>query len=103
MSGCTKIRAFVYCALLFGFLFAIGLSASPELHARFHSDANSPNHECAVTLIATGKCKQAEAPSVLFVSQSALCFEKTAALSPIWVTAPFLEARIFEHAPPMRA
>jgi hypothetical protein len=81
-------------------LLALGLAASPQLHARFHSDAGSPDHECVVTLIASGKCQQADAPPILAEPQPATHFEKIPALVLVWVASPFLGARIFEHAPP---
>ncbi len=95
-----RLRVIVASGLLSAFLFALGLAASPRLHARFHADAGSPDHECAVTLIATGKYEQADAPPILAAPQPAIVFEKIPALAPVWVAAPFLGARIFEHAPP---
>ena len=100
MSGREKLRAIIASGLLSPFLFALALAASPQLHARFHADAGSPGHECAVTLIATGKYEQADAPPIMVAPEPAVVFEKIPALAPIWVAAPFLGARIFEHAPP---
>lgn len=100
MSRREKIRALVTSGLLAAFLFMLALAASPQLHARFHADAGSPNHECAVTLIASGKYEQADASPVFVAPQPAVAFEKIPALAPVWVAAPFLGARIFEHAPP---
>ena len=81
-------------------VFALGLAASPQLHARFHPDAGSSNHECAVTLIASGKYEQADAPPAVCAPQPAVVFEKIPSLASVWVAAPFLGACIFEHAPP---
>jgi hypothetical protein len=100
MSRRESLRAIVASGLLAAFLFALGLAASPELHARFHPDAGSPDHECAVTLIAAGKYEQADAPPLVCAPQPAVVFEKIPALAPVWVAAHFLGARIFEHAPP---
>jgi hypothetical protein len=100
MSRREKIRALVASGLLSAFLFALGLAASPQLHARFHPDAGSSNHECAVTLITSGKYEQADAPPPVCAPQPALVVERIPALAPVWVAAPFLGARIFEHAPP---
>lgn len=100
MSRREKLRALVASGLLPAFLFALALAASPQLHARFHADAGSPNHECAVTLVAAGKYEQADVPPVFAAPQPAVQFEKIPALAPVWVAAPFLGARIFEHAPP---
>jgi len=100
MSCREKFRAIVASGLFSAFLFGLGLAASPQLHARFHADAGTPNHECAVTLIASGKYEQADAPPIFAAPQPAVQFEKIPALVPVWVAAPFLGARIFEHAPP---
>jgi hypothetical protein len=95
-----KFRALLTGGLFAAFLFALGLAASPQLHARFHPDAGSPSHECAVTLIAAGKYEQADAPPIFAAPQPAVHFEKVPALAPVWVATPFLGACIFEHAPP---
>ena len=100
MSFRAQLRAVVASSLFSAFLFALALATSPQLHARFHADAGAPDHECAVTLIATGKYEQADAPPVFVAPQPAVVFEKIPALAPVWVAAPFLGARIFEHAPP---
>ena len=100
MSFRAQLRAVVASSLLSAFLFALALAASPQLHVRFHADAGAPDHECVVTLIATGKCEQADAPPVLVAPEPAIVFEKVPSLAPVWVAAPFLGARIFEHAPP---
>ena len=100
MSRRGQVRALIASSLLGAVLFALGLSVSPELHARFHPDAGSPNHECAVTLIASGKCDQATPQPLFAVFQPASHFESIPALAPVWVAAPFLGACVFEHAPP---
>ena len=100
VSRCEKLHVIVASSVLSAFLFALALAASPQVHARFHADSGSPNHECAVTLIATGKYEQADAPPVVVVPQPAVVFEGIPSLSPVWVAAPFLGAHIFEHAPP---
>jgi hypothetical protein len=100
VSHCKKLHVIVASSVVSAFLFALALAASPQVHARFHADSGSPDHECAVTLIATGKYEQADAPPVLCAPQPAVVFEKITALAPVWVAAPFLGASIFEHAPP---
>lgn len=100
VSRFGKLRILLASGLLAAFLFALTLAASPQLHARIHPDAGAPDHECAVTLIATGKYAQADAPPVLVAPQPALLFAKIPAFSPVWVAAPFFGAAIFEHAPP---
>ena len=100
VSRREKFHALVASGLLSAFLFALGLAASPQLHARLHPDAGAPNHECAVTLIAAGNYDHADATPVFAAPQPAAQFEKIPALAPVWVATPFLGARIFEHAPP---
>lgn len=100
MTRRERLRAFVASGLVTAFLFALTLAASPQLHAWLHPDAGSPDHECAVTLLATGKYEQAGAPLVVIAPQPAVFFAKLPALAPVWVPAPFLGAAVFEHAPP---
>ena len=45
-----RVAVFVFAA----FLWALALSASPQLHQRVHKDANRAEHNCAVTMIASG-------------------------------------------------
>jgi hypothetical protein len=93
-------RAAVSVGLIGAFLFATALSASPQLHERFHSDANQAQHECSVTLIAGGNYDHA-APAPVFVRPNfSTQISDVATLNPIWVASPFLSASIFEHAPP---
>ena len=93
MSRCEKVRAIVASGLLATLVFALGLAASPQLHARFHPDAGSPNHECAVTLIASGKYEQADAPPALLSRRSPQLFSRKFRRShPSGYAAPFLGA-----------
>lgn len=87
-------------ALTFGaFLWALTLSSSPELHQRFHSDANRVEHTCAVTFIACGNFNHS--PVTLLISAPALLDEfRSPELTPPWVGPLFLLASVFEHAPP---
>ena len=85
-------------AILAAFLFANVLCVAPRLHEKLHG--SSPNHECAVTLIASGKYQQSDAPVLVLAPKPAAHFSKIPALDPVWVAAPFLGASVFEHAPP---
>jgi p-aminobenzoyl-glutamate transporter AbgT len=76
----------------------LGLSVAPNLHERLHPTSASL-HECAVTLIASGSCHHTAAAPLVIAPATAVPF-KIPALNPVWVAAPFLSARIFEHAPP---
>jgi len=77
----------------------LGFSVAPNLHERLHPTAASL-HECAVTLIASGSCHHTAAAPLVIAPAPAVQFSKIPALNPVWVAAPFLSARIFEHAPP---
>ena len=91
----------VACGLLAAFFLALALAVAPQLHERIHKDAAASQHECAVTLIASGKYQQSDAPALVSAPQPAIQFSKLPALNPIWVPAPFLSPSIFEHAPPV--
>jgi hypothetical protein len=95
-------RAFVAAFISAGFLWALALSASPQLHQRLHSDTNRVEHTCAVTMIASGSYDHAAHASLVIAPISAHQFSKISALAPRWVQSPFLGACIFEHAPPSR-
>src|SRR4051812_651396 len=94
----SQSRGISSVLIVAAFLFANALAVAPQWHEKIH--APSPGHECAVTLIASGKYEQSDAPPLVFVPQPAAQFSKIPALNPIWVAAPFLGAAVFEHAPP---
>jgi hypothetical protein len=95
-------RALVAAFLSGAFLWALALSASPQLHQRVHTDANRAEHNCAATMIASGSYNHAAHPPMVSTLVPAVQFSKIPALTPCWVQSPFLGARIFEHAPPAR-
>jgi hypothetical protein len=96
-------RAFVATCVFAAFLWALALSASPQLHQRVHKDANRVEHNCAVTMIASGSYDQAAHPPLVSADALVPQFSKIRALTPCWVQSLFLDACIFEHAPPTRA
>jgi len=89
----------VFASLFLALVFAV----APQLHERIHPDTATSQHECAVTLIASGKYQQSDAPVLVSAPQPAVQFSKIPALQSVWVPAPFLGACIFEHAPPAHA
>jgi len=95
-------RAIIAAFVSMGFLWALALSASPQLHQRVHKDANRVEHNCAVTMIASGSYDHAAQVPLVSAPVPALQFSKIPALSPCWVQSPFLGACILEHAPPAR-
>jgi hypothetical protein len=82
------------------FLWALALTASPQVHQRFHPDANRVEHSCAVTMIASGSYDHVSHPPLFGLPVQIIQFSKVPALTPQWVESPFLGASIFEHAPP---
>ena len=96
-------RAFIAICVFAAFVWALALSASPQLHQRLHKDANRLEHNCAVTMIAAGNYDHAAHPPLVSVPVPSIHFSTIPALTPQWVESPFLGARIFEHAPPARA
>ena len=96
-------RVSVTICVFAAFLWALALSASPQLHQRVHKDANRGEHNCAVTMIASGSCNHAAHPPLISAPAPAPQFSEIPALTPCWVQSPFLGACIFEHAPPFRA
>jgi hypothetical protein len=95
-------RVVVAAFLSVGFLWALALSASPQLHQRVHKDANGIEHNCGVTMIAAGNYDHADHPPLVSVPAPSIHFSIIPALTHQWVESPFLGARIFEHAPPVR-
>jgi hypothetical protein len=98
----NRRRAFVATFVSAAFLWALTLSASPQLHQLVHQDANRVEHSCAVTMIASGSYNHTSHPPLVSAPVPVIQFSKIPALTPQWVESPFLGACIFEHAPPAR-
>jgi hypothetical protein len=90
----------VAACLSLAFVWSLALSASPQLHARFHSDAGQPEHSCAATLIASGSYHHSAPVPLVAVPVAAVLLSRIPALTPQWVESPFLSACLLEHAPP---
>ncbi|MEY2542283.1 MAG: hypothetical protein QOI22_1885 [Verrucomicrobiota bacterium] len=105
MNGRTTPRLVPVVAafLSAAFLWALALSASPQLHERFHPDANRVEHTCAVTFVASGSYDYGAPGPLVSAPVSSVHFSIVPALDPQWVQSPFLGASIFEHAPPALA
>ena len=81
-------------------LWALALSASPQLHQHVHADAKQVEHSCAVTLISSGSYEHAAYLPLVGAPQPKLGFTKTPVTNSVWVQPLFLCANIFAHAPP---
>jgi hypothetical protein len=96
----NRRRAVIAAFVSVGFLWALALSASPQLHQRVHADANPVEHSCAATMIASGNYDHATHPPLVSADALVPQFSTIPALIPCWVQSSFLGACIFEHAPP---
>jgi len=92
------LRAIVAAGFIGAFLFALVLSAAPQLHERIHQP-DGATHQCAVTLLTTGNCEHTPCDAI------ALAPQPPTPASPLFhhhfqlVTAR-LEFSLLEHAPP---
>jgi hypothetical protein len=93
-----KFNGATTLAVIAAFLFANLLCATPQLHEKIHGQ--SLNHECAVTLVATGKFELGAAPLLAPLSDSTAEFSRVITRPAVSVPSLFLNAAIFEHAPP---
>jgi hypothetical protein len=96
----NRRRAFIGLCVSAAFLWALALSASPQLHQRVHPDAGRAEHNCVATMIASGSYDHAFHPPLVSAPLPSIHFSKIPALTPQWVKSLFLGAHIFEHAPP---
>jgi hypothetical protein len=81
------------------FLFALVLSATPQLHERIHKASADASHQCAVTLLASGHCQHTPSATISIVPPSP---SQGDAFSPrnFDSVTPRLEFSLLEHAPP---
>jgi hypothetical protein len=87
-------------ALAICFAVALALAGSPQLHQRVHPLTDHPAHQCAVTLLDMGTCPLGDATPLIVRPRPAIPVQNLLILTPAWVSASFLGASIFEHAPP---
>ncbi|MFZ1218962.1 MAG: hypothetical protein WAO00_06690 [Chthoniobacterales bacterium] len=94
------IRTIVVAGCLGALLFALTLSAVPQLHEQIHSTTGSPNHECAVTLLASGNCQHTPVATISLAPPAPPQAVAHISHSFRLVTA-HLEFSLLEHAPPV--
>src|SRR3954465_5531398 len=81
------------------FLFTLVLCAIPQLHERIHQTSSDANHECAITLLASGSYEQTPlAPISLAPPALPKVFVQT--LSSVSLVSAYLAFSLLEHAPP---
>jgi len=93
-------RVVVTSVLFAAFSWTLFVSFSPQLHSCIHGDANSSDHVCAITLIASGSYEHASHPPVISPPRFDVRFAASTELTSTWVKPFFFNAHIFAHAPP---
>jgi hypothetical protein len=102
-SASSMVRGAFFAWTFAAFLTALALTAVPQWHEWIHPDANSPRHECAVTLINSGGYEKIAATPLVAAPVAVFHFCFVPALNSVWVASSFVCARILEHAPPATA
>ena len=92
------LRAIVAAGFVGAFLFALVLSAAPQLHERIHQPTGT-THECAVTMIASGNC--AHTPfAVITIARPSPRPASRFSEPEFQLVSSRLEFSLLEHAPP---
>jgi hypothetical protein len=93
------LRRGVALAMLLAVLATVALAALPSWHAKAHHDARDRNHECAVTLYASGAWH--EAPAITLVAPTFVLLPEEAVVEQQRIALSFRFSGILEHAPPV--
>jgi hypothetical protein len=92
------LRAIVAAGFIGAFLFALVLSAAPQLHERIHQPTGA-THECAVTLLTSGNC--AHTPSgAISVAPPPPQPASRSSQPGFQLVSQRLQFSLLEHAPP---
>jgi hypothetical protein len=92
------LRAIVVAGFIGSLLFALVLSAAPQLHERIHQPTGA-THECAVTLLTSGNC--VHTPFDVITIAPPLPRPVSRFSQPgFQLVSPRLEFFLLEHAPP---
>jgi hypothetical protein len=93
-------RAIVAAGCIGAVLFAVVLSAIPQLHERIHDVTGAPNHECAVTLLTSGNYQHT--PNIaITLTPPAPPIAFAHILHSFRLVNAHLEFALLEHAPPV--
>ena len=95
----TAFRALVAMGCIAAVLFALILSAIPRLHEEIHAASSAANHECAVTLLASGNYQHTP-NAAISVAPPASPSSFAHALPGFVFVSAHLEFSLLEHAPP---
>lgn len=95
-----KIPRLALCgAVLAGFVLALLMAASPELHERLHHEAGEAEHTCLAATFESGGCDDA-VPAPALSAFVAMLLEVAPTLHAQRSGSLFLAGCVFEHAPP---
>jgi hypothetical protein len=98
-NGKAILRGIVAAGCVGALLFAVVLSAIPQLHEQIHDATGAPNHECVVTLLTSGSCQHTPiAPVSLAPPAPPAAFAHV--LVSFQLVSAHLEFSLLEHAPP---
>ena len=94
----TAMRAVTAAGFIGAFLFALVLSAAPQLHERIHQPTGA-THECAVTLMTAGNCEHTSFDVITITPPPPRPVSRLSQPGFQPVSAR-LEFSLLEHAPP---
>lgn len=94
-----KRKGFIAAALLALHVLVVGMAMSPSLHHLLHQDADSPDHQCAATLLIDGQLDQPDASSI--TPTLALVFIEPHRREFPLLALPFVDAAHGGRAPPV--
>lgn len=97
----TAFAVAVAASFIGAFLFALLLSATPQLHERIHN-AGAVSHECAVTVVSSGNCECLACIPPLCGPPPSV-FQESVSTRGFLANASTLDFSLLEHAPPARA
>jgi predicted metal-binding membrane protein len=95
----TAFRALFAAGCIAAVLFALIASVIPHLHEQIHGASSTANHECAVTLLASGNYQHTPATTIA-VAPPAPPTSFAHALPGFHFVSAHLEFYLLEHAPP---
>jgi hypothetical protein len=98
--GFISLRTGASAFLLPTLLLAFYLSVEPHFHERIHRGANTPTHQCAVTIFAFGNCEDTAGDRIV-VAATPLPPSPAFLLQRPSIFVAALEISILEHAPPV--
>jgi hypothetical protein len=101
LSGTRQVafRVAITAGCIGAILFAVVLSALPQLHEQIHDATGAPNHECVVTLLTSGNYQHTPiAPISVAPPAPPAAFAHI--LVSFQLVSAHLEFSLLEHAPP---